>query len=173
MVAWRRKPDQKFQGQRAADWPTIDHVDLPAGCTRFERVRVGPKTRGTECIDPKRGGLWIRQRGMDRTELVCSGVVMPQGFARKEASSLNHACTLLSERHEVHRISHTLNVYQHVFYLEGAGQRPRWRPLNALRSGVIADMERSILADAWRELEEKLGFRPFRSAEANPRRRKR
>lgn len=159
--------------QRFEEWPPVDSADVPGGCTCFERVWIGPASRSTEPIDPESGGLWIRQRGVDRTELVCSGVVMPQGVAPKVASSLNHACTLLSEQYEKQRISHTLNVYRHVFYLEAAGQEPRWRPLDALRGGVIADMERSILAGAWRELEEKLGFRPFRSAEANPRRRKR
>ncbi len=161
--------------QRPEDWPAIDPADLPQACTRFERIRIGPKSRSTERIDPKSGGLWIRQRGVDRTELVCSEVLLPEGFDPKTATSLNHACTLLSERYETHRMSHTLNVYQHVFYQEheATNDKPHWRPLDALRNGVIADMERSILSDAWRKLEEQLGFRPIGTAAAKPHRRKR
>lgn len=169
LVALRDRDVQR----RPADWPDIDRADLPLACTRFERIHIGPKSRGTERIDPKRGGLWIRQRGVDRTELVCSGIRMPQGFEPAQAHSLNHACTLLSERYEKHRISHTLNVYKHVFYLEQVDQQSRWHPLETLRNGVIADMERSILSDAWRKLEEQLGFRPIGTAAAKPHRRKR
>jgi hypothetical protein len=161
--------------QRQADWPEIDRADLPLACTRFERIRIGPKSVSTERIDPAHGGLWIRQRGVDRTELVCSSVLLPAGFDPPTASSLNHACTLLSEHHETHRISHTLNVYQHVFYQEPAtnNTKPRWYPIDALRNGVIADMERSIVVDAWRKLEEQLGFRPVGKADPKAPKRKR
>lgn len=157
----------------AINHPAIDPVDMPLGCTRFERIKIGPKTRSTERIDLERGGLWIRQRGVDRTELACSSVRMPEGFDPEVASSLNHACTLLSEKYEKHRISHTLNVYQHVFYLESGNPQPRWHPLEDLRNGIIAGMERSILADAWHKLETQLGFRPIGKADAKQRRRER
>ena len=131
--------DHQWRGNEPC---AIDPADLPAGCTRLARIRIGPKSPRTEHIDAERGGLWIRQRGVDRTDLVCSGVWMPEGFGSDAANSLNHACTLLSERYEKHRISHTLNVYKHVFYLEQVDQQSRWHPLEALRKGVIADMER-------------------------------
>ena len=111
------------------------------------------------------------ERGADRTELVCSGVVMPPEFDPKEARSLNHTCTLLSETYETHRISHTLNVYPHVFYFEPNAKPPRWRPLDVLRNGVVADMERSIVANAWCQLEEQLGFRPIPKDTLSKRRR--
>ena len=143
------------------DKELIDLADRPLGCTRLERIHIGPVSPATRTIDAKRGGLWIRQRGVDRTELVCSGIRMPQGFEPAQAHSLNHACTLLSERFEKHRISHTLNVYKHVFYREEHKAAPQWLPIDVLRKGVIADMERSILKDAWHKLEEQLGFRPI------------
>lgn len=167
LVALRDRDSQRCM----ADWPAIHPADLPTGCTRVERIRIGPRSRGTEGIDPAHGGLWIRQRGVDRTELVCSGVRLPTGAEPESASSLNHACTLLSERYEKHRISHTLNVYQHVFYRETDGANSRWYPLDGLRSGVIAGMERSIRADAWRTLEEQLGFRPVGNVDTKQRRR--
>lgn len=158
---------------RLNDLLAVNPTDLPAGSTRLTRIRIGPKSPSTERIDAERGGLWIRQRGVDRTELVCSGIWMPEEFDPEVASSLNHACTLLSERYEKHRISHTLNVYQHVFYLESGDPQPRWHPLDALRNGVIASMERSIRAEAWNKLEEQLGFRPVGKAGVEQRRRDR
>ena len=155
----------------AIDYSVIDHADLPAGCTRLERIRIGPKSPKTDGIDTEHGGLWIRQRGVDRTELVCSGVWLPEDFGVEVANSLNHACTLLSERYEKHRISHTLNVYKHVFYREEGDPNSRWHPLEDLRSGVIAGVERGILKEAWRKLEEQLGFRPIALVDAKQRRR--
>lgn len=153
----------------------IDVSDLPSGCTRWEAIKIGPQTRPTTPMDSKRGGLWIRQRGVDRTDLVCSSVAMPEQFKPGHATaiSLNHACTLLSEKYETQRISHTLNVYQHVFYCESGSSKPRWLPLDVLRNGVIADMEHGILADAWKTLEQQLGFRPMPKPEANSRGRRR
>lgn len=157
------------QPQSRGGHPAIDRTEVPMGCTRFESIRIGASTPSTDRIEPTGGGLWIRQRGVDRTDLLCSGVRMPNGFEPAMANSLNHACTLLSERYETHRISHTLNVYQHVFYRE-SGERERWRPLEVLRNGNIADMERSIMADAWRRLEEQLGFRPIGKVDRRQRR---
>ena len=82
---------------------------------------------------------------------------MPDGFDEPTAISLNHAFTLLSERYETQRISHTGSAYSRVFYQEADG---RWYPLADLREGVLASVERRFIADAWRELERKLGWRP-------------
>jgi hypothetical protein len=142
-------------------------LDVPLGCTRFAEVTIGDPSPQTKCIDDDAGGLWIRQRGVDKTELVCSCVVMPSGFDPAEASSLNHACTLLSEKYETHRISHTKNVYQYVFYLDEVrmrradGATVQWQPLENLRRGVIGDVESDIVSKAWQQLERELGFRPI------------
>lgn len=169
--------DREFRRQdnehSAIDYSVIDHADLPAGCTRLERVLIGPRSSKLIDIESEHGGLWIRQRGVDRTDLVCSGVWLPEGFEPGVANSLNHACTLLSECYERHRISHTVNVYKHVFYREPNDPDRRWHPLDALRNGVIAGMERSICADAWHRLQEQLGFQPIGMAEAKPHGRKR
>lgn len=156
-----------------SDSSVIDPADLPEGCTRIDRIRIGAKSPKTAHINEERGGLWIRQRGVDRTDLLCSGIQMPEGFDPIVANSLNHACTLLSERYEGHRISHTVNVYKHVFYREPDAQDSRWHPLDDLRNGIIADMERSIRADAWHRLEEQLGFRPVGRSNLKKRQRER
>lgn len=145
----------------------IPIIDATLGCTRFAEVTIGKPSPQTESIDNAAGGLWIRQRGVDKTELVCSRVTMPDGFDPSEATSLNHACTLLSEKFETHRISHTKNVYQYVFYLDEArhgrpgGPSVAWQPLEYLRGGVIADVENAIVTKAWQQLEKELGFRPI------------
>lgn len=138
----------------------LSPADRPEGCTRLERIRIGGRSPRTRHLGDGQGGLWIRQRGVDRTDLICSGIRMPEGFEPVEANSLNHACTLLSERYEQHRISHTVNVYKHVFYCEPNAPDSRWHPLDNLRNGVIADVEESVRADAWARLEAQLGFRP-------------
>ena len=50
-------------------------------------------------------------------------------FINKEALSLNHAYTLLSERIETHRRSHTGNVFERVFFQKDNS----WYPLQVLR----------------------------------------
>lgn len=156
----------------------ISVVDVPLGCSRFAEVAIGRPSPQTESINGKTGGLWIRQRGVDKTELVCSRVTLPAGFDPAEATSLNHACTLLSEKFETHRISHTKNVYQYVFYREevraqkSGSASERWQPLENLRRGVIADVESAIVSMAWRQLEKELGFRPIALDPARRRKRK-
>jgi hypothetical protein len=103
------------------------------------------------------GGLWLKVKGLGKTELVGSTIQMPDGFEESCAISLNHALTMLSERYEKHRISHTGNVYARVFYLESDDY---WYPLADLREGVLAGAERQLMADAWQALEKQLGWRP-------------
>lgn len=153
-------------------------IDVPLGCARFVEVTIGKPSPQTKLLDREAGGLWIRQRGVDKTELICSRVNMPDGFDPAEATSLNHACTLLSEKFETHRISHTKNVYQYVFFLGEArrspvgGPRVAWQPLEYLRAGVIADVENAIVARAWQQLEKELGFRPIALDPARRRKRR-
>lgn len=157
--------DRQVQ-QRTPEWPPIDRADLPNGCTRFARVRIGPPSDRTARFGAQHGGLWIRQRGIDRTDLLCSRVVMPKGVDVDEATSLNHACTLLSERYERHRISHTLNVYTHAFYKGSGNETARWYPLDHLRMGMVAGVDEPIRTEAWARMEKELGFRPLLRDEA-------
>lgn len=145
-------------------WKLISHKDLPSATTRMEMVRLGPPKPGVTRLkladnaeEDGTGGLWLKARGLDKTELVSSTILMPEGFDQPTAISLNHAFTLLSERYETQRISHTGSAYSRVFYQEADG---RWYPLADLREGVLASVERRFIADAWRELERKLGWRP-------------
>lgn len=140
-------------------WPDIPWQHVPNGTTRFERVTIGPLQPNQRPLsqEDKSGGLWLRLKGLERTEIRSSSILMPKDFPAKEANSLNHAFTLFSKEYEKHRISNTGNVYKQVFYQE---QNGKWYPLGDLRRGAQAQGERALLASAWKEIEQALGWRP-------------
>jgi hypothetical protein len=156
--------DKQNRNLPHALWERMSQKDVPAETTRLERVFLGPRRPGMVLPDdddatpPDRsGGLWLRVKALDKTELVSSVVVMAEGCAEPTAISLNHAFTMLSERFEKHRISHTGNVYTRVFYMESDN---RWYPLADLREGVLVSAERQLMANSWQAMEQKLGWRP-------------
>ncbi len=145
-------------------WDLINRTDMPSSTTWMEMVRLGPPKRsvtqlklGDDGVEDMTGGLWLKVKGLNKTELVSSTILMPEGFDEPTAISLNHAFTMLSEQHESHRLSHTGNVYTRVFYKEADG---RWYPLSDLREGVLISAERQLITDSWRQLEALLGWRP-------------
>lgn len=148
---------------RGAGWSqskTAVHLDIPTnywpeGATRFEPVTLGPTSADRPDLFDEDGGLWIRHIGLDHSELRSSPIQLPDDFPTPVARSLNHALTLLSEHYEVHRISHTGSVYNKVFYRE---TNNTWLPLSVLRDGVSRRAEESLLALAWSQLEQKLGW---------------
>jgi hypothetical protein len=156
--------DQSKHGARVGEWPEVFARNVPPGTTRFECVTLGPckpKTRQLDLVTVvEPGGLWLKLKGLERTELVGSTILMPTDFATQTAISLNHAVTLLSKAYEVHRISNTGNVYTRVFYEEESG---RWFPLNDLREGAQAVGEQKLLTDTWLQVEKALGWRPVSS----------
>lgn len=164
--------DRSSNGGPIGKWPDVYPVSVPPGTTRFERITLGPpkpKVRDRlKAVQPEldgvaeTGGLWLKLKGMERTELAASTVAMPAGFKPETAISLNHAVTLLSQQYEKHRISNTGNVYTRVFYCE---QNGKWYPLNDLRQGVQAAEERKLLGDLWSQVEKALGWRPMRAPE--------
>ena len=163
--------DRELDGLRAGDWPEPCPPEVPPGTTRFVRVWLGEVKRkggeGTPTSSEKvAGGLWLKFKGLERCELQSSTVILPDGCSVPTAVSLNHAFTVLSERYETHRISHTGNVYSRVFYRERNGC---WYPLDDLRRGVQAGAERDLLASTWREVERLLGWRPVAPPAKRPR----
>jgi hypothetical protein len=144
-------------------WHGTLPVRLPPGTTRLEEVFLGERTEqrsrflNDEVDTDQHGGLWLRIRGLNKSELISSSIVLPEGLDERSAISLNHAFTLLSKKYETHRLSNTGNVYTHVFYQEN---NSRWYPLSDLRLGVLDDVERSLIRDTWLEVEQKLGWRP-------------
>lgn len=154
--------DQSASGARVGNlpWPDVPFENVPMGTTRFEHVVIGPPKPGNshqqELLEKESdGGLWLRLKGLERSDLECSTVVLPQGLAETSAVSLNHAFTLLSQRYEQHRISHTGNVYSRVFYME---ENAKWYPLSHLREGVRVRAERGVISSIWGQIEKKLGW---------------
>ncbi|MFA7097846.1 MAG: hypothetical protein WC383_15365 [Gammaproteobacteria bacterium] len=163
LVALSDRSTTKWDSFSLRHFPT----GFPPGTTRWEKIRLGPVKKkdrqrsasadGTSQNAGEPGGLWLRITGLDRCELVSSTILMPEGFPEREASSLNHAFTLLSKAYEKHRISNTGNVYTRVFYQD---RDQCWYPLDDLRSGVQAKVERALLNELWADIEKKLGWRP-------------
>jgi hypothetical protein len=144
---------------------------IPVGTSRWARVRLGPpkEKKGEkpasfvgvqQSLIPEKGGLWLKLKGLEKCELVSSTVLMPDGFPEPTATSLNHAFTMLSREYEKHRISNTGNVYTRVFYQD---RDDCWYPLDDLRRGVQAKVERTLLNELWAEVEKVLGWRPLRA----------
>jgi hypothetical protein len=148
----------------------INHEDLPSETTRLIKIHLAaPKTnapaRRLLGQDFMRGGLWLNVKGLDKTEIISSPIRMPEGCKENTAISLNHAFTMLSEQYETHRLSHTGNVYNRVFYQEENGY---WYPLADLREGVLVNAQQQLLAETWRQIEVMLGWRPVvKSARKN------
>jgi hypothetical protein len=153
--------DRDINGRLAGKWPEPSPMDVPPGTTRFECVKLGALRKKVGeplphvTLEP--GGLWLKLKGLERCELTGSSVQMPAGFDPPSATSLNHALTMLSQAFEKHRISNTGNVYTRVFYRD---RDAHWYPLDDLRTGVLAEGERTLLGDLWAQVEKVLGWRP-------------
>lgn len=160
LIALTDKNNNQSLGRK---WHGALPVRLPPGTTRLEEVFLGEireqrsSSANDEIDTDQHGGLWLRIRGLNKSELISSSIVLPEGIGEQIAISLNHAYTLLSKKYETHRLSNTGNVYTHVFYQEN---NSRWYPLSDLRLGVLGDVERSLIRNAWLEVEQKLGWRP-------------
>jgi len=160
LIALTDKNDNQSLGGK---WHGTLPVRLPPGTTRLEEVFLGERreqisrTLNDEVDTDQYGGLWLRIRGLNKSELISSSIVLPEELEERNAISLNHAFTLLSKKYETHRLSNTGNVYTHVFYQEN---NSRWYPLSDLRLGVLDDVERSLIRNTWLEVEQKLGWRP-------------
>ena len=137
----------------------VDTWHLPSVSTLFVPVTLGPvrKTQTTLMFEED-GGLWMVVSGLGECELFSSSVDFPEELAMESAQSLNHAFTKLSERFEIHRLSHTGSVYSRVFYLESD---LRWYPLEYLKSAALGRAEHAVMAASWQAIEDQLGWCKF------------
>jgi hypothetical protein len=97
------------------------------------------------------GGLWLHMKGMTPKGITSSSIELPNlpQFQNKVAYSLNHAYTILSEIYETDRISHTGNIYEHVFFRESNGSLC---PLKDLRNEAMARAENEIINQLWSKI---------------------
>jgi hypothetical protein len=77
--------------------------------------------------------LKIRIRGDQEARLEPCGCLIPS--LEREATSVNHALTLISETYETERLSHTGNVFERAYTPVGP---KRWQTLDDLRIKAIA-----------------------------------
>jgi len=120
----------------------------------FLPITVGPLLPWQLAPDGgNEGGLWLETQGNRSIQLVSSSIILPISEQVDQITSLNHAYTVLSEKFEPHRISHTGNVYEQVLYQE---KNEHWYPLKLFRDGEIADEEHVIAKAFWEELQRQL-----------------
>ncbi len=114
-------------------------------------VILGKPTEGQKRNGEISGGLWLHMEGMTPKGITSSSIKLPDmhPFQNKVANSLNHAYTILSEIYETNRISHTGNVYEHVFFKESNGV---FFPLKVLRDEAMARAENEIINQLWSKI---------------------
>lgn len=122
------------------------HTRRPDG-TRFIRIWVvEPSDRQRHLNPDETGGVWLHLKGLEATGVSTSTIRLPEPVSTKPAESLNHAFTLLSEKFEPWRLSHTGNIYDRVLYREANG---KWYPLNVLRNAREAQEEHQLIREHW------------------------
>ena len=113
----------------------------------FAPVKIGaPAPKHIRSYDSARGGLWLLTKGLEAVGLGSTTIELPPGVRAENASSINHAYTILSETFEPWRISHTGNIYEQVFYRE---INRRWYPLEILRNRALQKAEHEIAQSHW------------------------
>lgn len=127
---------------------------------RFVSVRLSVPTKQQNRRNINSGGLWLRIDGLADRGVESSTIDLPDipGLKENRATSLNHACTMLSEVIETERLAHTASVYLSVFYLEEDGC---WYPLDDLRNKALATAERQVIKRLWDEALRLMGSNPF------------
>lgn len=121
----------------------------------FVSIAIGPLLPWQDAPDESAtGGLWLELKGPRSIGLLSSSITIPKSVKTEDPiESLNHAFTVLSEKFEPQRISHTGNVYESVLYRETDGL---WYPLKLFRDGHRADKEHEIARAFWAALKARL-----------------
>jgi hypothetical protein len=118
--------------------------------TRFLKISIGGPTASQKRHAPmEKGGVWLHVEGLIPKGVSSSTIQLPGGVWDRPADSLNHAFTLLSERYEPWRKSHTGNIYDRMLYQESNG---KWYPLNVLRDAAIASDEHQFIRGQWQQI---------------------
>lgn len=136
------------------EWPNwqneiaTDSIDSwSTGPINFFELTIGPATeRQSEDHDTSNGGLWLFTQGGRAKGLRSSQFILPDCISVDNATSLNHAFTILSEVYEPWRLSHTGNVYDRFLYQE---TDKKWYPLSLLRDFTLAKEEQKIAFNLW------------------------
>ncbi len=126
--------------------------------TQFVKIRIAGPTDRQKNHDPgETGGVWLQLEGFQAKGLTSSMVNVPPEVSKAPADSLNHAFTLLSEKYEPWRKSHTGNIYARIFYQE---TNQRWYPLDVLRNAAMAEDEHQFVREQWDKISKQLNIQP-------------
>lgn len=126
--------------------------------TQFVTVTIGPPNERQKRLDPEhQGGVWLHMEGHQPKGVSSSTVSLPEDLGNEPADSLNHAFTLLSEKYEPWRKSHTGNIYQRILYQE---ENKKWYPLEMLRNAALAKDELRFIRERWTQICENLSINP-------------
>ncbi len=143
-------------GKDGPELGDIYYHTLRSAGTRFIRITIsGPTARQIREDLKAEGGVWIELEGLHPKSLSTSMVELPDGVSKDHVDSLNHAFTLLSEKFEPWRKSHTGNIYDRMLYQEMNG---KWYPLNILRNAAVAQEEHQLIRDQWAQICKLLNF---------------
>ena len=107
----------------------------------LKRMKVFPPVDGLFSEIRLESELCINFRGTKNPELLdctCKINALPD----ESAKSVNHAFTLLSEKFEILRRSHTANVFDQVYY---QNQPNHWVPLAERRKELIGEFEYELI----------------------------
>lgn len=150
-----RQASHLIPAKEVADEIATEHLNnWNTGGLSFVEVSLGPPSRTQKTrFWQDGGGLWLALKGNRAEGLISSELKLPEPVAKRNAQSLNHAFTMLSEVYEPWRISHTGNVYERFLYKESDG---RWYPLQLLRDAKLANQEQKIASVMWAEFFKRL-----------------
>ena len=122
--------------------------------TRLLQITIDGPTDRQKRTDPnEKGGVWLNVEGLQAKGVSTSTVKLPDTVLPVPAESLNHAFTLLSEKYEPWRKSHTGNIYDRMLYQE---KNQQWYPLEVLRNAPLATAEHQHIKEQWSQISQEL-----------------
>lgn len=113
----------------------------------LKKMKVFPPTDELFAIIQLLSDLEIELRGTKKPEL-CKCPCFIQALPETKARSLNHAYTLLSEKFETHRMSHTGNIFEQIYVQNKSNE---WVQIEELRSEMYEKFEYELncLGSKW------------------------
>lgn len=129
-------------------WPFLENWSKRR--PKFFRLKIGsPLPQSIMVENRNEGGLWLITEGTNSRRLSCGKLEINKTVTNEVIYSLNRAFTVLSEKFEPWRKSHTGNAYQRFLYKE---KNEKWYPLDTLRNDALHRQEQAIASEFWKRL---------------------
>lgn len=107
----------------------------------LKRLEVSPPINGLFATIELKSQLCINLKGTKKPELLDCECKIP-ALPNEDPKSINHAFTLLSEKFETHRRSHTASVFEQVYYQIKTNN---WVRLKERRDQLIGEYEYELI----------------------------